>query len=149
MSLIHVENLTHRFGDRTILDRVGFRLLPGSMRGWSVPTEWEKRHFADSGRNPAAGRRQDGPSPADACGCLGSTSESETGESIRSFMKTAFADLYEAETELEKVTQKMGKAEGEELERLFKRYTLLLEQLERGIFTPSTPGWKRPPPVWV
>ncbi|MFD1395521.1 ABC-F family ATP-binding cassette domain-containing protein [Kroppenstedtia eburnea] len=135
MSLIHVENLTHRFGDRTILDRVGFRLLPGEHAGLVGPNGVGKTTFLqilagtllpDEGRMDRLPRMR--------VGVLDQHLNLKRGQSIRSFLKTAFADLYEAETELEKVTQKMGKAEGEELERLFKRYTLLLEQLERGDF---------------
>ncbi|MFD1425994.1 ATPase subunit of ABC transporter with duplicated ATPase domains [Kroppenstedtia sanguinis] len=135
MSLIHVENLTHRFGDRTLLDGVGFRLLPGEHAGLVGPNGVGKTTFLqilagtllpDEGRIHRLPRMR--------VGILDQHLHLKPGASIRSFLQTAFADLYKAETELEKVTHQMGQAAGEELDRLCKRYTQLLEQMEQGDF---------------
>jgi len=39
MSILNVENVSHGFGARKILDKATFRLLKGSMLDWLVQME--------------------------------------------------------------------------------------------------------------
>ncbi|HET7628187.1 MAG TPA: ABC-F family ATP-binding cassette domain-containing protein [Bacillales bacterium] len=135
MSMVHVEALTHGFGDKNIFRNVSFRLLKGEHVGVVGPNGAGKTTLLKvlSGQViPDEGRIE--WLPGVRRGFLEQHADLRDEETIRDDLRSAFARLYEAEREMLAASEKMASAEGEELERLLKRFGNLQDELERNDF---------------
>lgn len=135
MSIVNVEHLTHGFGDKTVFKDVSFRLLKGEHIGLVGPNGAGKttllrmltgQLIPDKGRIEwLSGAR---------IGFLEQHIDLQEGETIRGYLRGAFASLYHAEREMIEVAEKMASAVGDELESLLKRYGRLQDSLEQNDF---------------
>ncbi|HET7577690.1 MAG TPA: ABC-F family ATP-binding cassette domain-containing protein [Bacillales bacterium] len=135
MSIIQVENLTHGFGNKTVFRDVSFRLLKGEHVGLVGPNGAGKttmlrmltgQLIPDEGRiDWLSGVRR---------GFLEQHIELQDGQTIRDYLRGAFASLYEAEQEILEISEKMAGAVGEALEKLMNRYGRLQDSLEQQDF---------------
>lgn len=135
MSVIHVEGLTHSFGEKIVLRNVQFRLLPGEHIGLVGPNGAGKstllkvltgKILPDEGRVDWL--------PQVRRGFLEQHVELRAGETMRSFLRDAFQELYQAEREMIKAAEAMGTATGASLDSMLKRFGQLQEFLEEQDF---------------
>ncbi len=117
MSILNVEHLTHGFGDRAIFNDVSFRLLAGEHIGLIGANGEGKSTFMniitgkltpDEGKIEWAKRVR--------VGYLDQHTVLETGMTIRQVLASAFDFLFEMETQMNEICDKMGEATPEELE---------------------------------
>jgi ATPase subunit of ABC transporter with duplicated ATPase domains len=135
MSIVNVEHLTHGFGDKTVFKDVSFRLLKGEHIGLVGPNGAGKttllkmltgQLIPDEGRIEwLSGIRK---------GFLEQHIDLKEGETIRDYLRGAFAWLYQSEREMIEITEKMASASTNELEALLKRYGRLQDLLEQNDF---------------
>ncbi|TCP27070.1 ATPase subunit of ABC transporter with duplicated ATPase domains [Scopulibacillus darangshiensis] len=132
MSLIHADNLTHSFGDKEIFKKVAFRLLNGEHIGLVGPNGSGKstllklltgRLLADSGSVTLH--------PKMTIGYLEQHYDLTANLTIRAFLQTAFADLYQANNEMEALAAQM---ESSLEQRVLDRYGELQECLIQNDF---------------
>lgn len=135
MSIIHVEGLTHAYGDKFVLRDVSFRLLHGEHVGIVGPNGAGKstllsiltgQLLPDEGTISWL--------PTVKAGSLEQHIDLEPGERMRSFLQGAFVSLFNAEKEMMRLTEKMAVSNGEELESILKRYSKLQTLLEQNDF---------------
>ncbi len=121
MSLLTVKNVSHGFGGRSILEDVSFRLLKGEHvaligangEGKSTFMNIITGHLMpDEGTVTWSNRVE--------VGYLDQHSVLEDGTTIRENLRLAFSHMYELEEELNRIYEKMGSAEEEELNRLLE-----------------------------
>ncbi|KJS84215.1 MAG: heme ABC transporter ATP-binding protein [Peptococcaceae bacterium BICA1-8] len=121
MSILTVKNLSHGFGDRAIFNNVSFRLLKGEHIGLIGANGEGKSTFMsiitdklepDEGQVEWAKRVR--------VGYLDQHTTLENGITIRDVLKTAFKYLFELETEMNQICDKMAEATPEELEVLLE-----------------------------
>ncbi|KJS20358.1 MAG: heme ABC transporter ATP-binding protein [Clostridiaceae bacterium BRH_c20a] len=121
MSILTVKNLSHGFGDRAIFNNVSFRLLKGEHIGLIGANGEGKSTFMsiitdklepDEGQVEWAKRVR--------VGYLDQHTTLENGMTIRDVLKTAFRYLFELETEMNQICDKMAEATPEELEVLLE-----------------------------
>ena len=117
MSILNVEHLTHGFGDRAIFNDVSFRLLAGEHIGLIGANGEGKSTFMniitgkltpDEGKIEWAKRVR--------VGYLDQHTVLEQGMTIRQVLASAFDFLFEMETQMNEICDKMGEATPEELE---------------------------------
>ncbi len=117
MSILNVEHLTHGFGDRAIFNDVSFRLLAGEHIGLIGANGEGKSTFMniitgkltpDEGKIEWAKRVR--------VGYLDQHTVLEQGMTIRQVLASAFDFLFEMETQMNEICDKMGDATPEELE---------------------------------
>jgi ATPase subunit of ABC transporter with duplicated ATPase domains len=131
MSIVHVDRLTHGFGDKTVLRKVQFRLLPGEHVGLVGPNGAGKstllklligQMIPDEGRIDWL--------PQVRRGFLEQHVELKAGVTMRDFLRGAFQELYDAEREMLKAAEAMAASEGALLEAAMKRFSQMQEFLE-------------------
>lgn len=121
MSILTVQNLSHGFGDRAIFDNVSFRLLKGEHIGLIGANGEGKSTFMNiiTGKlEPDEGRIE--WSKRVRVGYLDQHTVLEKGLAIRDVLKTAFKYLFDLETEMNDICNKMADATGEELEQMLE-----------------------------
>lgn len=135
MSILTVKNLSHSFGGRQILKDVNFRLLNGEHVGLVGPNGEGKSSFlnlvtgkleAEEGTIEWAKRVR--------IGYLDQHSVITNDMSVRDVLKSAFAYLFEIETELNDIYMKMGELSGKELDDIMIEAAELQELLETNDF---------------
>ena len=135
MSMVEVEQLTHGFGDKTVFKNVSFRLLKGEHIGLVGPNGAGKttllriltgQVIPDEGKISWL--------PTVRRGFLEQHIGLREGETIRDFLRGAFAELYEMEEEITSLSMKMADADGDALEALLNRYGKLQDRLEQSGF---------------
>lgn len=117
MSILNVEHLTHGFGDRAIFNDVSFRLLKGEHIGLVGANGEGKSTFMNiiTGRlTPDEGKIEWAKNVR--VGYLDQHTVLETGMTVRQALSSAFDFLYELETQMNAICDKMGGAAPEELE---------------------------------
>ncbi len=121
MSVLIVENVSHGFGARTILDNASFRLQKGEHVGLIGANGEGKSTFLNiiTGKiSPDAGNIEWGKRAS--IGYLDQHSALEPGMTIRDVLRTAFQSMLDLETEMMSIYEKMGEVEGDELNVLME-----------------------------
>lgn len=118
MSILNVEHLTHGFGDRAIFNDVSFRLLKGEHIGLIGANGEGKSTFM----NIVTGSMQPDEGNVEwakgvRVGYLDQHAVLKKGMTIEDVLKSAFAFLFEQETRMNEICEKMCDAEGEEPDR--------------------------------
>lgn len=135
MSLLTVEDVAQNFGERQLFKDVSFRLLAGEHVGLVGANGVGKstlmniltgKQLKDSGKVEWT--------PRVRYGYLDQHTKLTPGKTIRDVLKDAFLPLLELEQELMSITDKMGEASPEELEKLLEQMGEIQEQLEIGDF---------------
>ena len=119
MSILNVENVSHGFGGRTILENASFRLLKGEHIGLVGANGEGKSTFL----NIITGKLQPDSGNIEWCkhittGYLDQFTTLEKGKTIRDILRDAFSHLTKLEEEMLSIYDKMGEASPEELEDL-------------------------------
>ena len=117
MSILNVENLSHGFGDRTIFNNVSFRLLKGEHIGLIGANGEGKSTFMNIITNklmPDEGKVE--WSKNVRVGYLDQHTALEKGMTIKDVLSSAFDFLFEMETRMNEICDKMGEADENELE---------------------------------
>ncbi len=117
MSILNVEHLTHGFGDRAIFNDVSFRLLKGEHIGLVGANGEGKSTFMNiiTGRlMPDEGKVEWAKNVR--VGYLDQHTALAAGMTIRQALASAFDFLYEMESQMNDICDKMGDATPEELE---------------------------------
>lgn len=123
MSILNVVSLSHGFGDRAIFQDVSFRLLKGEHIGLIGANGEGKSTFMNiiTGKlMPDEGKVE--WSKNVRVGYLDQHTVLEKGLSIRDILKSAFAFLFDMETHMNAICDKMGEASEEEM-------TAMMEEL--------------------
>ncbi|GAA0727540.1 ABC-F family ATP-binding cassette domain-containing protein [Clostridium malenominatum] len=135
MSILSVKNLSHGFGDRAILNNVSFKLLKGEHIGLVGANGEGKSSFmniitgkleCDEGEVEWAKRVR--------VGYLDQHTALERGMTIRDVLKNAFKYLFDLETEMNEIYNKMGEASPEELEKLLEDTSTIQDILDHNDF---------------
>ncbi|EYE88520.1 heme ABC transporter ATP-binding protein [Fervidicella metallireducens AeB] len=121
MSILTVENVSHGFGARTILEEVSFRLLKGEHVGLIGANGEGKSTFL----NIITGKLMPDAGKVEWCnrvtfGYLDQHTILEKGNSIRDILRGAFKHMFELEAEMLEIYDKMGQASPEELEKMME-----------------------------
>ncbi|MBD5395537.1 MAG: ABC-F family ATP-binding cassette domain-containing protein [Lachnospiraceae bacterium] len=117
MSILNVEHLTHGFGDRAIFNDVSFRLLKGEHIGLIGANGEGKSTFMNmiTGKlMPDEGKIEWAKNVR--VGYLDQHTVLEKGMTIKDVLSSAFDFLYEMETQMNEICDKMGTASEQELE---------------------------------
>lgn len=121
MSILTVKNLSHGFGDRAIFNDVSFRLLKGEHIGLIGANGEGKSTFMNIiTRQLEPDEGQIEWSKKVRVGYLDQHAVLENGMTIRDVLKEAFRYLFDLETEMNDICNKMGEATPEELEKLLE-----------------------------
>jgi ATPase subunit of ABC transporter with duplicated ATPase domains len=135
MSLLTVEELSHGFGDRVLFKNVSFRLLAGDHVGLVGANGVGKstlmniltgQLLKDSGKVEWT--------PKTHYGYLDQHTKLTAGKTIRDILKDAFLPLFEDEKEMMAITEKMGDADSDELEKLLEEMGEIQDRLENSGF---------------
>ena len=117
MSILNVEHLTHGFGDRAIFNDVSFRLLKGEHIGLIGANGEGKSTFMNiiTGKlMPDEGKVEWAKNVR--VGYLDQHTVLTPGQTIREVLSSAFDFLFEMESQMNEICEKMGDATPEELE---------------------------------
>ena len=118
MSILNVENLTHGFGDRAIFTDVSFRLLKGEHIGLIGANGEGKSTFMNiitGSLMPDEGKVEWAKNVR--VGYLDQHTVLQKGMTLRQVLASAFDFLFELESQMNDICDKMGDASEEELER--------------------------------
>ncbi|MCL4439280.1 MAG: ATP-binding cassette domain-containing protein [Firmicutes bacterium] len=121
MSVLNLENVSHGFGDRAILDDVSFRLLKGEHVGLIGANGEGKSTFLNiiTGElMPDAGKVE--WSSRVTVGYLDQHARLTSGKTIRDILREAFARLFDLESEMQDAYEKMATADGEKMNKLLE-----------------------------
>lgn len=116
MSVLNVENVSHNFGGRGILENASFRLLKGEHVGLVGANGEGKSTFLKiiTGKlMPDAGKIE--WAKRVTVGFLDQHTTLSQGRTIRDILREAFQDMFEMETEMMQLYEKMGEAKDEQL----------------------------------
>lgn len=130
MSILNVEHLTHGFGDRAIFQNVSFRLLKGEHIGLIGANGEGKSTFMNiiTGKlMPDEGKIEWAKNVR--VGYLNQHTLLEKGMSIRAVLSSAFDFLFELESQMNAICDKMGEASEEELLRYMDELGTIQELL--------------------
>ena len=135
MSVLTVTDLNHGFGDRTIFDNVSFRLLKGEHIALIGANGEGKSTFM----NIITGQLQpdDGKiewSKHQRVGYLDQHTILQKGMSIRDVLKTAFQYLFDVETNINTIYEKISDVTPEEMEKFLEEVGTLQDILTNNDF---------------
>ncbi len=135
MSVLTVENVTHGFGARKILENASFRLLKGEHVGLIGANGEGKSTFLniitgelvpDEGKVSWSNRV--------SVGYLDQHSILTKGKTIRNVLREAFQAMFDLEAEMLSIYDKMGEAAPDDLEKMMVDVGDIQELLEHGGF---------------
>lgn len=135
MSILTVKNLNHGFGDRAIFNNVSFRLLKGEHIGLIGANGEGKSTFMDiitRKLEPDEGQVEWAKNMR--VGYLDQHTVLEKGSTIRDALKNAFKYLFDLETEMNEICDKMAEASADELEILMEDLGNIQELLDSNGF---------------
>lgn len=135
MSILNVEHLTHGFGDRAIFNDVSFRLLKGEHIGLIGANGEGKSTFMNiiTGKlMPDEGKIEWAKNVR--VGYLDQHTVLQQGMTIRDVLASAFDFLFEMETQMNELCDKMGEASPEELETYMEEFGTIQELLTQHDF---------------
>jgi ATPase subunit of ABC transporter with duplicated ATPase domains len=135
MSVLTVKNLSHGFGDRAIFHDVSFRLLKGEHIGLIGANGEGKSTFMNiiTGKlMPDAGKVE--WSKKVRVGYLDQHSVLERGMTMRDVLKSAFQYMFDMETEMNEMYDKMGEATPEQLEKMLEEVGIIQDTLTNNDF---------------
>ena len=118
MSILNVEHLTHGFGDRAIFNDVSFRLLKGEHIGLIGANGEGKSTFMNviTGKlMPDEGKIEWAKNVR--AGYLDQHMVLTAGQTVRGVLSSAINFLYDMETQMNEICDKMGNADPEELDK--------------------------------
>lgn len=130
MSILNVEHLTHGFGDRAIFEDVSFRLLKGEHIGLIGANGEGKSTFMNiiTGKlMPDEGKIEWAKNVR--AGYLDQHTVLQEGQTVRQVLASAFDFLYDMESQMNQICDKMGEASPEELEVLMEELGTLQDLL--------------------
>ena len=135
MSILNVEHLTHGFGDRAIFSDVSFRLLKGEHIGLIGANGEGKSTFM----NIITGKLMPDEGTIEwakhiRVGYLDQHAVLEKGMTIRDVLNSAFAYLFDMETAMNEMYEKMATADEEEMQYLMEETSTYQELLEHHDF---------------
>jgi len=135
MSILNVENLSHGFGARKILEDVSFRLLKGEHVGLVGANGEGKSTFLNiiTGKLMPDEGKVEWSSKA-TVGYLDQHTVLEKGMTIRETLRTAFKHMYEMEAEMMDLYAKMGDASPDELDKMMEEVGEIQTTLEHNGF---------------
>ncbi len=121
MSILNVENLSHGFGDRAIFKNVSFRLLKGEHIGLIGANGEGKSTFM----NIITGKLMPDEGSVEwsknvRVGYLDQHTALEKGMTIRNVLSSAFDFLYEMETRMNEICDRLGDASPDEMDILME-----------------------------
>ena len=131
MSILNVENVTHGFGGREILDNASFRLLKGEHIGLVGANGEGKSTFL----NIITGKLLPDSGKVEWCkhittGYLDQYSTLEKGKSIRDVLRDAFRHLTDLETEMLAIYEKTADATDSEMSEMMEEVGEIQDILE-------------------
>src|SRR5574344_1736443 len=117
MSVLTVKNISHGFGDRAIFEDVSFRLLKGEHVGLVGANGEGKSTFM----NIITGKLQPDEGKVEwaknvRVGYLDQHTVLEPGMTIRDVLSSAFAFLFDMETRMNEICDKLGEADESEMD---------------------------------
>ena len=135
MSILSVEHLSHGFGDRAIFEDVSFRLLKGEHIGLIGANGEGKSTFMSI----VTGRLQpdDGKvewSPRVRAGYLDQHAVLTPGMTIQDVLRSAFQWLFELESRMNEICEKLGDASEDEMNAWMEELSEIQELLEQHDF---------------
>ncbi len=131
MSILNVEHLSHGFGDRAIFEDVSFRLLKGEHIGLVGANGEGKSTFMSIVTNrlmPDEGKVE--WSRNVRAGYLDQHAVLEPGMSIRDALRGAFSWLFEQETRMNEICDKLGGADEDTMNSLLEELGEIQEMLD-------------------
>ena len=135
MSILNVENVSHGFGARKILEEVSFRLLKGEHVGFIGANGEGKSTFLNivTGKlMPDAGKVE--WSSRVTVGYLDQHTILEKGRTIRDILKEAFKGMFELEAEMLQIYDKMANVSPKELDKMMEDVGEIQTTLEQSGF---------------
>lgn len=135
MSILDVNNVSHGFGARQILDDVSFRLLKGEHVGLVGANGEGKSTFL----NIITGKLMPDAGKIEWCnhittGYLDQYSTLEKGKTIRDILRSAFNHMFELEKEMMALYDKMADCSPEEMDALMEEVGDIQTILDSGDF---------------
>ena len=130
MSILNVENLSHGFGDRAIFQDVSFRLLKGEHIGLIGANGEGKSTFMNiiTGKlMPDEGKVEWAKNVR--VGYLDQHTVLEPGMSIRDVLASAFSFLFEMETRMNEICDKMADADEAQMEEYMEELGTIQDML--------------------
>lgn len=140
MSILNVENVSHGFGGRQILENASFRLLKGEHIGLVGANGEGKTTFL----NIITGKLMPDEGNVSWCkrittGYLDQNTVLSPGKTIRETLRDAFSHMFELEEEMLAIYEKMGDCSDEEMAILMEDVGEIQESLEHnGFYTIDT-----------
>ncbi len=130
MSILNVEHLSHGFGDRAIFTDVSFRLLKGEHIGLVGANGEGKSTFM----NIITGKLMPDEGTVEwaknvRTGYLDQHTMLKKGMTVRGVLQSAFDPLFQMESEMNAICEKMGEASGQELEHMMEELGTIQELL--------------------
>ncbi|MGM9973338.1 MAG: ABC-F family ATP-binding cassette domain-containing protein, partial [Clostridiaceae bacterium] len=135
MSILHVKNVSHGFGDRAILEDVSFRLLKGEHVALIGANGEGKSTFMNiiTGKlTPDEGIVE--WSNRVRVGYMDQHAELQRGMTIRDALRDAFKYLFDLEAEIMGLYEKMADASPEEMDRMMADIGVIQDMLDHNGF---------------
>lgn len=135
MSILNVQNVSHSFGGRQILENVSFRLLNGEHVGLIGANGEGKSTFL----NIITGKLVPEEGKVEWCnrittGYLDQHTSLEKGKTIKEVLQDAFHHLFDLEKEMIEMYEKMGSCDEIEMEHLMKEVGEIQDILDHNGF---------------
>lgn len=135
MSILNVQNVSHSFGGRQILENVSFRLLNGEHVGLIGANGEGKSTFL----NIITGKLVPEEGKVEWCnrittGYLDQHTSLEKGKTIKEVLQDAFHYLFDLEKEMIEMYEKMGNCDEVEMEHLMKEVGEIQDILDHNGF---------------